>query len=316
MSGSAFERNVVRRPLRDPAYPTVAGRQAPPMTYMSSKQAPDAPLYSELSWIYEKPQPNPYFAEQVLDYDQILLHIGMDPDTPQDLGATVQLYLGGQRIAFTTTTAILIPKGTPFGPLSWQEVHRPHLQMLIVLGSGDPFAGRERRFLGNEQVFFPKKMRKFDYEQLVVRNPLREAGPDYVEGRQNPTMTYMSRTQVQLATTYLEFSWIWAPPSLNIPRMRHDNYDEVVWHIGSDPADPVDLGATLEFGIGNETFEFDTTHCCYLPRQLSHGPIKWKTVRRPMIEMALMLGAATWEEGWKNSFFDAPETEPGARTTE
>jgi hypothetical protein len=29
-------------------------------------------------------------------------------------------------------------------------------------------------------------------------------------------------------------------------------------------------------------------------------------VRRPLIELAMMLGAGTLAEGWKNSFFDLP----------
>jgi hypothetical protein len=32
----------------------------------------------------------------------------------------------------------------------------------------------------------------------------------------------------------------------------------------------------------------------------------WKELRRPLIEMAVMVGAGTLEEGWRNSFFDSP----------
>ena len=109
---------------------------------------------------------------------------------------------------------------------------------------------------------------------------------------------------------YLEFGWIWDVPSRPIPKMRHDNYDEIVLHIGSDPDDPEDLGATMQFGMGDDLLEFDTTHCAFIPRELDHGPLIWKEVRRPMIEIAMMLGAGTWAEGWEGSFFDLPE---GAR---
>ncbi len=63
----------------------------------------------------------------------------------------------------------------------------------------------------------------------------------------------------------------------------------------------------LEFGIDDQPFEFDTTHCAYIPRMVNHGPLVWKEVRRPVIELAMMLGAGTEQEGWANSFFDDAE---------
>ena len=140
---------------------------------------------------------------------------------------------------------------------------------------------------------------------------MREAGPEHVDGRQNPTMTYLSRTQIAEANHYLEFGWIWDVPRPPIPKMRHDDFDEIVLHIGSDPDHPEALGGVLEFGIGDDPLEFDTTHCAYIPRGVDHGPLNWKEVRRPLIEFALMLGTGTMAEGWANSFFDLPD---GARS--
>jgi len=285
----------------------VEGRQSPPMNLMSSTQVPEAGVHVELSWIYGIPRNDPQMAQRVLDHDQILLHTGMDAATPQVLGGTLELYLGGQPIVLNTTSAVFIPKGTPFGPLTWKEFQHPHLQLAIVLGSGDPYAASGRWGSGEAMSAVPKKTQDFDFEQYVVRSPMREAGPNFVEGRQNPTMTYISRTQLGMVNNYLEFGWIWDCPNPPIPKLRHDDYDEVVWHLGSDPDHPEDLGATLQFGIGDGLFEFDTTHCAYIPKGLDHGPLIWKEVRRPMIEMALMLGPGTLDEGWNNSFFDMPD---------
>ncbi len=305
MTDSNFEKFAVRRPIREADHSEVKGRQWSPMVFMSSKQVPGADVHVELGWIYGIREGGPQAAEQVLDHDQILVHIGMDYETPQVLGATVETYLGGQPIVFNTTTAVFVPKGTPFGPLTLKEFHRPHLQVSIVLGSGDPYAGLDRRGAGGVTGAFPGKTRAFDFEQYVVRSPMREAGPEYaVTGRQIPSMTYMSRTQVNVANNYLEFGWIWDVPSRPIPKMRHDNYAELVLHIGNDSDDAEDLGATMQFGIGDDPLEFDTTHCAYIPKGLNHGPLVWKEVRRPMIEMALMLGAGIWAEGWEGSFFD------------
>ncbi|MCX8032222.1 MAG: hypothetical protein N3B14_02340 [Thermoleophilia bacterium] len=302
MSTSAFERYVVRHPLREAPDPSVKGRDWPPLVYMSEKQVPESDVYVELGWIRDVPEGGPQGTEQVLDYDQILVFVGMDYKVPQVLGATVETYLGGQRVVFNTTTCLYIPKGTPFGPFTWEEFDRPHVQVNVVFGSGDPYAAGGRAVSGPSLP--SPKTQEFDYEQYVVRSPMREAGPDHpVTGRQLPSMTYLSRTQVNAARNYLEFGWIWDVPSSGIPKMRHDNYAEMVLHFGSDPDNPEDLGATMIFGVGDDLLEFDTTHCVYLPKGLVHGPLRWKEVHRPMIEMALMLGAGVWAEGWEGSFF-------------
>ena len=307
MTGSKFEKFAVRKPIYGEGYPSVKGRQAPPMTFLSSKQIPEANYYIELGWIYDIPQPNPHIGVHVLDNDEILLHIGCNPERPQDLGGTIEFYLGGQSIIFNTTTSVFIPKGTLRGPLIWKEFQRPHIQMSIILGNGDPFAGSGRGGISQTENAVSKNVKNFDYEQYVIRSPMREAGPDYVEGRQNPTMTYMSRTQINIVNNYIEFGWIWDVPNPPIPKMRHDNFDEIVLHIGSDPDNPEDLGGTLQFGIGEDLIEFNTNHCVYLPKGMDHGPLIWKDVHKPLIELAMMLGAGTLAEGWENSFFDLPD---------
>lgn len=304
MTVSEYERFAVRRPLRDADYSSARGRREPPLTFLSARQIPETTTYVELSWINNMPATSLCLPERVLDHDQVLLHIGMDYRTPQSLGGTIELNLGGQPIVFNTTTAVFIPKGTLYGPLTWREFRHPHVQMSIVFGSGDPYSGRGVGDAGATGNTVSRKTAEFDYEQYVVRSPLREAGPDYVEGRQNPTMTYMSGVQVPGVENYIEVGWIWDVPSRAIPRMRHDNFDEVVVHLGSDPNDPEDLGATMRFDIGDDLLEFDTTHCVFLPRGLNHGPLSWMEVQRPMIEIAMMLGAGTWAEGWEGSFFD------------
>jgi hypothetical protein len=307
MTVSKYEKFVVRTPIREEGYPAVLGRQTPPMTFLSGAQVPEANYHIELAWIYDVPEPNPYVGEYSLDYDEILLHIGMNPDVPQDLGGAVELYLGGQPIVFNTTTSVFIPKGTPRGPLTWKEFHHPHIQMSMILGTGNPYGRSGRKGLDQPAGPVSKKAADFDFEQYVIRSPMREAGPNFVEGRQNPTMTYMSRTQINMVNNYIEFGWIWDVPNPSIPRMRHDAFDEIVVHIGSDPNSPEDLGGTLRCGMGDEMLELNTVHCLYVPRGMDHGPLIWTEVHKPLIEMAIMLGAGTLEEGWQSSFFDQPD---------
>jgi hypothetical protein len=304
MAESEYEKYAVRKPIYE-AGPGVKGRQSPTMTFMSEKQA-GAPYYIELGWIYDIPTPNPHIMEHVHDYDEIVLHWGGDYKRPQVLGGEIEFYIGGQPITFNTTTGIFIPKGTPHGPLTWKKFEFPHIEMAMMLGTGDPSKGWGESGIKDGKSTASPKTKDFDYEQYVIRSPMREAGgaadSESAKYRQSPTMTYMSRTQIGVANTYIEFGWIW-DKTVSLPKMIHDNYDEIVLHIGGDPNDPEDLGADLEFGMGNDPLMFDKSFGMWIPRGVAHGPLVWHNVRKPHIEMAIMLGAGTMMEGWDGSFF-------------
>jgi len=294
MTISKYERLVVRRPLRPAGSPDIKGL-TPPMVYLSKEQVPEAEVFIELRWVYGVPEEAVQVAEQISDRDRILLFMGTDGAKPQVLGGTVGLRLGGQPILFNTTTSVFVPKGVPCDSVEWKDFQRPHLLMSMVLGDRDSYESPDRGSGNPDGV---------DYESFVIRSPMREAGPDRVDGRQNPTMTYMSGNQVVGVKHYIEVGWIWDVPSRRIPKMRHDNYEEIVLHVGTDPDAPEDLCGSMQFGMGDDLLEFDTNYCVFIPRSLDHGPLIWNEMRKPMLEIAMMLGAGTWAEGWEGSFFD------------
>ncbi len=289
---------VVSQPVYEAGDPSVKGRQHPAMTMMSDKQVPGCHTYIELGWIRNIPSPNPHIYEHVHDYDEIVLHWGGDFKQPQVLGGEITFYIGGQPITFNTTTGIYIPRGVPHGPLIWNRFEFPHVEMAMMLGTGVMARGWANSGLSVVKKELPVKKDKFDYEQYVIRSPLRESPGSIIgQGRQSPTMTYMSGVQVPGVKTYIEFGWIWAVPTV-IGEMKHDNFDEIVLHIGNDAENPEDLGADMTFALGGEEMSFSKNFAMFIPRGMSHGPLTWQNVRRPHIEMAIMLGAGTLKEGW------------------
>jgi len=140
-------------------------------------------------------------------------------------------------------------------------------------------------------------MKKMEDKKILVTKPVYEVGRNVVvKGRQFPPMTYLNNELVPGCNVYVEFSWIWEVPQPNPLIFEHSHdYDQIMLHIGSDPNQPEDLGAEFEIGIEGESIAIDRTHSLYLPKGLKHGPIKWKRVDRPIIEMTIVLGAGTVE---------------------
>ena len=70
----------------------------------------------------------------------------------------------------------------------------------------------------------------------------------------------------------------------------HD-YDEAIFFIGSDPRNFSDLGAEVEFAIGDEQEKhvFDKPTAVVIPKGLPHCPIITKRIDRPYLCMAVSL---------------------------
>jgi len=136
MAKSKYGRFLIKKPDYEVDVEEVKGRQRPTMTYMSNDLVPENDVYLEFGWIWDMPEPNPHIHEHSHDYDEIVLHIGSDPDNPEDLGAELEFVVGGEPLKIDKTSALFIPKGVRHGPLTWKRVDRPHIEMAIVLGGG------------------------------------------------------------------------------------------------------------------------------------------------------------------------------------
>jgi len=287
----------------------VRNRQSPIMTLLSSSQLKEASHYLTAGWIYGVPEPNPCTGEHKHNHDEIIFFIGSDHHTPQVLGAEIEFYLARQRIIFNTTAAVYIPGGLTHGPLIWRDVSKPHLQVSLMVGTGSYEADDLKVETGQSEQKVRHLNADFDYEQYVVRSPIREAGAEFIKGRTSPTLTYLSGLHIPGLKYYVEFGWTFDIPvskrassGNQMPPMAHEQYEEIVLHIGGDPDNPEDLGADMEFHVGGQPLLFSNTSALFIPKGLVHGPIKLLQYRKPHIVMAIMLGAGSVKEGWGNSF--------------
>lgn len=133
-----YKKCVVDRPLREVSSPVkITGRTNPSLTYMSNDLVPDCNIYLEYIWIWAMPEPDTAEMSHSRNHERIVLYIGSDPENPADLGAEIEAYLGGEKLATDATSAVFIPKNVDYGPVRWTAFRRPHMQMTIVPGTGN-----------------------------------------------------------------------------------------------------------------------------------------------------------------------------------
>jgi hypothetical protein len=138
------------------------------------------------------------------------------------------------------------------------------------------------------------------WEKNLVQKPKYEVAPGKgkIKGRQMPTMTFMSKELVPNSTAYIEIGWVYTMPDPNphVPEHDHSEHDEYVIHIGSNPDNPEDLGGEIEFVVGGEPLKIDKTSVIYIPAGVVHGPLTFKRVDRPMLQMTVIMGAGSLAE--------------------
>jgi hypothetical protein len=123
MKKSPQKKTLVTKPAYEVGRNTaVTGRRLPSMTYMSNEFVPGCDVYVEYGWIWAVPDPNPLIGEHTHDYDQIVLHIGTDPQNPEDLGAEFEIVIDGEPVTINRTHSLYLSKGVKHGPITWKRV--------------------------------------------------------------------------------------------------------------------------------------------------------------------------------------------------
>jgi uncharacterized RmlC-like cupin family protein len=144
------EQYIIRSPMREAGAELTSGRTAPTMTYMSGVQIPGVKTYIEFGWTFGMPKSSrtthamPAMAHK--NYEEIVLHIGGDPEDPLDLGGDLEFHVGGQPLAFNTSTALFIPRNVLHGPIKCLAYRKPHIVMAIMCGAGSIKEGWEGSF--------------------------------------------------------------------------------------------------------------------------------------------------------------------------
>ena len=133
--GEDYNRYMITEPLRE--LPPPPGRTGPPYTFLNNSLVPGCNQYLEYSWIESKPPPGPRFMSHSHAYDEIVLNIGSDPNNPEELGGEIEAYLGGEKQVTDKSSAVFIPRNVPHGPVNWTKFERPHIQISLVLGTGE-----------------------------------------------------------------------------------------------------------------------------------------------------------------------------------
>jgi hypothetical protein len=121
-------------------FSSVSGFTYPDPVYVDADLCPDARTWLDIVWIWDRTVPAELPGLHAHPFPEIVLLVGSNPQDLGDLGGEVSWGMGeggdAERFTLTKTTAIYVPAGLPHGPLVYERVDRPILNIAIGLGSG------------------------------------------------------------------------------------------------------------------------------------------------------------------------------------
>jgi hypothetical protein len=85
-------------------------------------------------------------------------------------------------------------------------------------------------------------------------------------------------------------AWYLRPPETQINSPHTHDYDEIIGFFSSDSTNPWELGAEIEFWVGDERFDITKSTMIFAPKGIPHCPMIIKRVDRPVFHFTVVNG--------------------------
>ncbi|MDR1590285.1 MAG: hypothetical protein LBS51_08875 [Oscillospiraceae bacterium] len=207
--------------------------------------------------------------------DELLVFVGSDDKNPGSLNAEIRLRIENDVLTLTETCAVFVPGGAASGDFEVVSVDKPVFRYSCLLNSDT----------SGEAVPAEASAPAGTYAANVVTGYRPPSGklPDAPEGFLN-LLLYLDGVRLPGAP-YMETVWFMTPNDTGPAPHGHD-FDEFIGFIGTNPDRPEELGAELQFYIGDEAVTVTKSCLVYIPRGVRHSPIIIPKMERPIIHFS------------------------------
>ena len=126
-------------------------------------------------------------------------------------------------------------------------------------------------------------MAETKYGKYIVTRPKPMEGRPPPSGKPKGQLVVYVDDEVIKGAFYLNCALIWEGSDDGSPGGSHTHdFDEYIGFFGSNPLDPHDLCGEVEIWLGDEKHILKESCAVFVPRGLSHCPIIFRRVDRPI----------------------------------
>jgi hypothetical protein len=233
-------------------------------------------IWGGAAW-YDKP----FRDEKCIKHktDKLIFLIGSDPKDPENLHAEFKLRIENDLLTLTHTCVIFIPAGVAHGPLSADRVDKPVFHYSSLLGTGT-YSEEPAEALAPAGTYDKQAVER--YEPVDGKLPGAPKGfltlLLWLDGKKLP------------GAPYVEAVWFNTTNDTG-PAPHEHEFDEFIGFIGSDPKNPEELNAEIQFHIDGDVVTVTKSCLVYIPRGVRHSPILVPRLKQPIIHFSGGIGS-------------------------
>lgn len=202
---------------------------------------------------------------------EVLMFLGSDPSRPADLNATIEIWLENDKITMTQCCAVFIPAGVAHGKVKVENLTAPVAYYSVQPGT-DAYVAEPAEANAPEGTYAHYMVERFE--------PSNGYTPNAPEGLLTP-LVWIDGGRIDSAP-YAEAVWFNRSSDEGPAPHTHD-YDEFLSFLGTDPANPTDLGCTIEFFVEGERIDISQSCLIYIPAGVVHNPFYIRNMTRPIL---------------------------------
>jgi hypothetical protein len=279
---------------KSPTQSTIEGMR---LLWMDDEKVKGAEFYMECLWLWggvttsgttEEPHHH--------DFDEVIGFIGTDQKKPGELDARMEIILGDETHFLTKSCLVHVPPGMKHCPLTFREVNQPvfFFTLAPISHYGRTSESTELKAGQSKVPFFPKPKPDASgtsYGRFIITQPKphwdpKAPPPPPPAGRKpvKSTQIVSLDTEASKGAFYADFVWIYSGDMTMAPEAHSHDFDEMIGIIGfCGKDDPKTVDGDVSIVLGDETHNIKQSSLIYIPKGLSHCPIEFKNIRKPVL---------------------------------
>lgn len=226
-------------------------------------------MFNEASW-YLMPCKEQGLVKH--NSDKVMFFIGGNPDDPENLNGKVEMWIENDKLTLTNTCAVFVPEGTAHGNVEVKDLTNPIFHYSCHLNTS------KYEILPAEAKAAPGT-----YAGNYIEKFVRPDGtfPEAPEGFIK-FLVFLDDNRLKGAP-YAEAVWFLTTNDTGPAPHAHDDFDEFVGFVGSDPEHAEELNGEISFYVEGEKITVTKSCLVYIPRGIKHSPIYVPKLERPII---------------------------------
>ena len=211
--------------------------------------------------------------------DRVIMFLGSDREHPNELNATIELWIENDQLTLTQSCAVFVPAHAAHGRISVKNLTAP-VAIYSVQTRTDTF---------DAQPAMPSKPQGTFADHAVERfEPSNGRMPNAPEGLLT-LIVWIDGGRIAEAP-YAEAVWF-NKNSDEGPEPHTHDYGEFLSFIGTDVEHPEDLGCEVEFYIDGKPITLTQSCLLYIPAGVEHAPFYIRNMVRPILHTSGYAGS-------------------------